>query len=111
MSLTQNELDILRHALGLNYQAKPFRNHFCTGPGSADHPTYMALVDKGLMVRRPPSLLTGGDDLFVVTVRGRAVVMDAPPVRKTRSQLRYERWLDADCDIPFGRWLRTEPRP
>lgn len=63
-------LHILQHGLGLNAygQGGPYRNHFVTGPGSADHDHCLALVSAGLMTRREGSALTGGDDLFTVAV-------------------------------------------
>lgn len=34
-----------------------------------------------------------------------------PPPKLTRSQKRYEAWLDADCGLTFGEFLRSTPRP
>jgi hypothetical protein len=103
-----SQVQILRHSLGLTRSATAYRNHFVTGHGSDDHPICMALVDAGLMQLHPPSALTGGDDCFTVTEKGRAYAIEhAPkPPKLTRSQRRYEAYLDADCGMTFGEWLK-----
>lgn len=76
VSLTAEELHILRHSLGVPDpgQTRMYRNHFVTGEGGADWSHCLSLVGKGAMQRRPGSPLTGGDDLFIVTELGRAIV-------------------------------------
>jgi hypothetical protein len=71
--MTPEQRDVMRHALGLGRSDREYRNHFVTGPGSADYPHCEALVAAGLMKRFPPSSLTGGDDCFTVTATGRIV--------------------------------------
>lgn len=71
---TENQRDILRHALGLNRSKESYRNYFVTGEGSTDYADCMALVEVGLMERRGGgSEETGGDDLFQVTQAGKAI--------------------------------------
>ena len=107
-------LEILQHALGVDQYGRgsQCRSHFVTGEGSTDHPDCMALFEAGMMTRRAGATLPfGGDDLFHVTDAGRAFVAEhspAPP-KLTRSQLRYQRWLDADCNMSFGEWLSATP--
>lgn len=116
MSTDTKKLHILQHAIGRDQHGQPryphnpeFRNHFVTGPGSHDHPTCLELVAEGLMTRSAPSVLTGGDDCFHVTDAGRAWVREnsPPPPKLTRSQRRYEAFLDADSGLTFGEWLKT----
>jgi hypothetical protein len=66
-------LDILRHSLGLDERGRGrmYRNHFCAG--GDDAVKCRALVAMGFMVEHPPTQLTGGDPLFVVTAAGKAV--------------------------------------
>ncbi len=67
-----DDKQILMHALGIRKpNGRPYRNHFVTGEGSDDYPICMALVARGLMVKRKGSELTGGDDVFFVTDAGR----------------------------------------
>ena len=66
-----SQLHILQHSLGLTYGKKMYRNHFCTGEGSSDHPDCMFLVCAGYMTRRKGSQITGGDDVFYVTEEGK----------------------------------------
>lgn len=104
-------LEVLQHALGVDQygQGEQYRSHFVTGEGSDDHPTCMALVAGGLMTRRDGSTLPfGGNDLFHVTDAGRVFVAEhsPPPPKLTRSQRRYREWLEVDCDLSFGEWLR-----
>lgn len=110
--VTQERLHILQHALGLDRygQGNSYRSHFVTGPGTTDYPACMELVEGGLMVRRPPSALTGGGDCFIVTDTGRQYVRDnsPPPPKLTRSQRRYLDWLDAGCGLRFGEWIKLK---
>lgn len=71
-----NDLDILRHSLGLNQNGngRSYRNYFVTGPGSDDYAICMSLVERGLMTRSKGNAITGGDDVFRVTEAGRAYV-------------------------------------
>jgi hypothetical protein len=107
-----SELHILQHSLGVDQygQGDQYRQHFVTGEGSDDHPTCLALTERGLMTRHDGGGLSlGGMDLLVVTPAGRAYVAEhspAPP-KLTRSQRRYQRWLDADCSMTFREWLGT----
>ncbi len=69
----------------------------------------MALVEAGLMWRKDgATLMFGGDDFFRVTDKGRAfVVANSPlPPKLTRSQRRYQAWLDADCNLSFIDYCR-----
>ena len=68
------QLQVLRHALGLAFDGagRATRNHFVTGDGE-DFESCTALVEKGLMARRPPSAITGGDPWFFATPLGMRV--------------------------------------
>jgi hypothetical protein len=104
-------LHILQHALGVDQygRGKRYRNHFVTGNGTVDFPHCMALVDAGLMTRRPGTAISGWDDVFTVTAAGISAMYEqqipAPP-KLTRSQQRYQEYIDADCGETFGEWLR-----
>lgn len=111
--VTEKQLHILQHSIGADQYGRrrreSDRTHFVTGAGSDDHPHCMALVDAGLMTRRSGSEISGGDDIFNVTAAGIAHVANhspAPP-RLTASQKRYQQFLDADCGLRFGEWLRS----
>ncbi len=106
--MTDAQLHILRHALGIDDAGRgaTYRNHFVTGVGSADHPHCIELVDSGHMERHAGNELTGGDDLFTVTESGLQVARPLLPERMTRSQRRYRAYLDADSGLHFGEWLR-----
>jgi hypothetical protein len=107
--MTPEELHILQHALGVDQfgRGEQYRSYFVTGEGSIDFPHCMALVERGLMTRRT-SKLCGGDDIFVVTDRGRAqMAFSSPaPPKLTRSQQRYRDYLDLDSDMTFIEYLR-----
>jgi hypothetical protein len=104
------DLQILRHALGVGDSGweRSYRNHFVTGRSSADHQHCMALVERGFMVQRAGNAITGGDDLFTVNEAGRAVVQEhtPPPPKLTRSQQRYQQFLNYDGGVTFGEFLR-----
>jgi hypothetical protein len=108
--MNPRQLEILQHSLGVDqYGLGPqYRNHFCAGPNNVDH--CRALADLGLMREYPPTQLTGGDPLFVVTDEGKRQMhaVSPEPPKRTRSQRRYDAYLAADGDLPFGAWLRTQ---
>jgi hypothetical protein len=75
--LTETQRGLARHALGLpNKRRTSYRNHFVTGPGSTDYDSWMAMVHAGLATRRAGSVLTGGDNLFRLTLRGALAAID-----------------------------------
>ncbi len=75
--VSEEQRDILRHALGAGSGSMGWRNHFVTGPGSTDYPHCEALVAAGLMQRRPGHPLSGGDPIYCVTESGRAALASA----------------------------------
>lgn len=92
--LTEARMHILRHSLGVPDpgQTDMYRNHFVTGEGSIDYPDCMALTDMGLMQRRKGNELTGGDDVFIVTEAGKAVV---------RNHLTENLYLDSAASLVY----------
>jgi len=110
--VNQQHLHILQHALGLDAhgQGTSYRNYFVTGAGSTDYPDCVALVGMGLMRQTIGNSITGGDDVFRVTDAGRAHVAEhsPPPPKLTRSQKRYQQFLDADCGLTFREWLQCK---
>jgi hypothetical protein len=112
-SLGCAHLQILQHSIGADKHGRIVRgggrNHFVTGDGSRDHPLCMALVAAGLMTRRSGSAISGGDDIFHVTDEGKRYVAEQspPPPKLTRSQRRYQEFLDSDSGYSFGDWLRA----
>ena len=104
-------LRIIQHSLGCDEHGRgtQYRNHFVTGEGSIDHPICAEAVERGLMeCRRKGYELYGGDDVFAVTPEGKAWMAEnspAPP-KLTRSQKRYQRYLDADTSESFIEFLR-----
>lgn len=76
-STPAEQIEIMRHALGIRRGQREYRNHFCTGPGSDDYANCEALVAAGCMSKRKGSALSGGDDIYHVTATGRAIVRAA----------------------------------
>ena len=106
-----DQLHILQHSLGVDQHGRgqQYRNHFVTGEGSIDYPHCMALVEAGLMTQRKGNALSGGDDVFFVTDAGKAYVAEhsPPPPKTTRSQRRYQAYLDSDTSMSFLDWVRS----
>lgn len=70
--LSEAQTELARHALGLpNKRRRSYRNHFVVGEGGADHDEWVAMTRNGFaaLVRRGGAL-TGGDDLFRLTLAG-----------------------------------------
>lgn len=75
--MTPQQRELARHALGLPGKSKQsYRNHFVTGPGCADHAEWVQMVAAGHAWRRAGSELTGGDDLFGMTLTGARMALD-----------------------------------
>lgn len=69
--MTPLQIELARHALGLpNSKRTSYRNHFVTGEGGDDHAAWSMMVNEGDALRRKGSVLTGGDDLFLLTHKG-----------------------------------------
>lgn len=108
-------LHIIQHSLGCDEfgRGNQFRNHFVTGEGSIDHPICTGAVERGLMVcRRKGYELYGGDDVFAVTPEGKAWMAEnspAPP-KLTRSQQRYQDYLDSETSESFIEYCRRKSR-
>ena len=111
--MTPDHLHILRHSLGLDHHGHghPYRNHFCTGPGTDDFPACRQLTDQGLMQEHVPSALTGGMHLFTVTDAGAEHVRQhsPPPPRLTRSQKRYRYWrrVGDAIGMTYGQFIKS----
>lgn len=109
-------LHILQHSLGLDrhglYEGgrDGYRNYFATGPDCDSYAPCRELAMLGFMIERPPRGDLRPYSTFIVTELGReAVAEHSPPAPKlTRSQKRYQRFLDHDCGMKFRDWLRTE---
>lgn len=108
--MTPQQLHILQHSLGLDRYGRGtmYRDHFVTGTGSVDHPVCLQLTKLGFMNRRECVKIYGGSDLFRVTEAGKqAAVANSPaPPKLTRSQQRYQDWVDADNGMTFKEYLR-----
>lgn len=67
--------DVLRHALGLDYQAKPFRNRYVTGVNCDSYPVLVEMEKAGLVARaRTPMFMHKDDVVFYATDKGYALV-------------------------------------
>lgn len=98
--LTDRELEIMRHTLGLRAEkpeAPSYRNFFHADPEHSDLPVLLALEKRGLMRRtRTPGFVDPEDMIFAVTDAGRACGLAYPIPKLTQSQKRYRRYLDSD---------------
>jgi hypothetical protein len=114
--VTPRHLEILQHALGVDQYGRtpkgytPYtRNFFCAG--ARDEPDCRALVALGCMEQRRTTSVFP-DFNCAVTAEGIKEMYEASPKapKLTRSQMRYRRFLDADCGMSFRDWLRYEGR-
>jgi hypothetical protein len=119
MTLTPEQLHILQHSLGCDQYGQTahransddhfgryYRNHYVSDPT----PDLRALVNAGFMKDYPPSELYGGQDYhcYTVTEAGLTAMLEQSPKppKLTRAQKRYQEYLDADCGMTFGEWLK-----
>lgn len=97
-TLTPKQLQILQHALGRDQYGRSNspgndRNHFCAGED--DEPTCKTLVAMGYMIEHRRTKVFPYYNCSV-TQHGRAAMLAASPPapRRSKSQLRYEAFLD-----------------
>lgn len=109
-------LHVLQHALGRDEfgQRMPgrtddYRNHFCTSPGCDTWDLCEQAFATGLMTKRNPTPISGGDHVFSVTREGAAYIEEhsPKPPKVSRSRARYLAFLRLDCDISFGEFLKN----
>ena len=106
--LTEDQLSILQHALGLDKygQGQMYRNHFCAG--GKDEDVCRELVAMGLMRVFAPNASPLPYYNCAITVEGiEAMRRESPkPPKLTRAQKRYREWLRVSDLIGFGDWLK-----
>lgn len=111
MNLTEKELSIVLHALGLDGfgRGESYRRHYVVGPGCEGYDECVRLASLGMMTRRDCSFVVGGV-VFSVTAEGEAAARaQAPkPPKLSRSAARYRAWLASASSRSFGDWLKTE---
>ena|ERR1017187_4143894 len=103
MNLTENQLHILRHSLGLDSKGrgKQYRNGYATALECDGYQDVLVLVAGGYMQKAETHKRY---EVYCVTATGKLAAM-AP---KTISQQRYQRFLDADSGLSFREWLQTK---
>ena len=108
--MTQRQLEILQHALGVDQYGcgQMCRNHFCAG--GADEDTCRELVALGYMKTFTRSYLPHYN--CTVTEQGKAAMLaESPKAPKlTRGQIRYRQFLKADTGESFREWLKYQSR-
>lgn len=109
MTLTNEQLHILQHALGVDQygQGLMYRNHFCAG--ADDEPICRSLVAAGLMRVFAPNASPLPYYNCTVTEAGKQAVREQSPKppKLTRGQKRYREYLDADSGMSFMAWLKA----
>lgn len=73
VTVTDEEIDILRHALGLDRARVSYRNHYSVSPKAETYPICVRLLAKGLLERS--AAYTATMIHFHVTDAGKALVM------------------------------------
>jgi hypothetical protein len=69
--MTPKQIELARHALGLpNKARRSYRNHFCASPGHDDYDDWMLMVESAMARKFRGNQITGGDDVFSLTVAG-----------------------------------------
>jgi len=68
--MNERQIGLARHALGLSYERKSYRNYFVTGEGTTDFPDWEAMVAGGFATRRGPLKIFAGDYCYHLTRAG-----------------------------------------
>lgn len=108
MKLTNRQLEIIQHALGVDKygRGKHYQNHFCAG--GDDEAICRGLVADGLMETFTRSYLPYYN-CRVTDAGVKAMEENSPnPPKLTRSQKRYREWLEVGDAFPgsFADWLK-----
>lgn len=106
---TPRQLEILQHALGLDKygQGRMYRNHFCAG--GDDEQVCRELIALGYMQQHRTTEMLPYFNCSVTEVGKQAVARESPkPPKMTRSQKRYQAFLDADSGMKFGEWMKAQ---
>ncbi len=109
--ITQEQLHILRHALGLDDtgRGREYRNHYATAPSCSGWSDIEELVKRGLMQDTGAVAMWGELHGIVVTAAGKAIARKQDPMPKiTRGRRRWLAFLRADSSLTFGEWLKTD---
>ena len=105
--MTPRQLEILQHALGLDKYGRGtmHRNHFCAGED--DEPDCRELVALGFMREHARTEWLPYFNCSV-TDKGEVAIREfsPKPPTLTRSQKRYQRFVDADSGVSFSEWLK-----
>ena len=112
-------LHIIQHSLGCDangettYRGRDegdgcfefYRNRYVSDP----EPLLVAMVADGLLEDRGAVKMYGGMHYYRVTQRGVAE-MKLRRKKLTPAQRRYREFLNADCGMSFGNWLKARPK-
>ena len=75
--ITEKQLNIIRHALGIEYGGEPYRNYYYTAPGSKGYEECRKLEEEGFMAGTEDSLdITPERYIFKVTKSGIEALKD-----------------------------------
>lgn len=103
MKITEKQLHILRHSLGLDEKGhgREYRNYYCTGKSADCFADIKDLEKRGLMFFIH-TINEGRNEYWGVTKEGRtAALKDVAYPKLTRSQKRYKEFLHYDGGLTF----------
>ena len=85
--ISDRERGCLQHALGLDRNRNPFRNHFFAEPGSPDDEVFAAMAKRGLarLTTKPPAGQLAANMWRVTEAGARAVGTTAEQARRIAS--------------------------
>ena len=113
--MSPEQLHILQHSLGCDKYgqrerqcANYYRDHYCVGlDNAATLADIRALVAHGWM-REGHTINEGRDQYFHVTQLGISAMkgQSPKPPKVSRGRQRYREWLNAECSMSFGDFLK-----
>lgn len=119
MELTEEHLQIMRHAIGLDglrwydkekIEGEPYRNYFATTNKTKNYPIILDLIELGFMRKMGERW---DMDYFCVTHKGVLLAKEsalriAMEDKPTRSKARYQAYRHSESEDSFIEWL-TNP--
>lgn len=106
--MNDKQLGILQHSLGLDQygQGTMYRNHFCAGVD--DEQICRELIALGYMRQHLTTEMLPYFNCSVTEEGKKAVLRESQKApRLSRSQKRYQAFLDADSGMKFGEWIKA----
>lgn len=117
-ALTEKQLDLLQHALGVTVDRESYRNYFAATPGSPDEIEWQKICHLGYgrcWGQKPEifgkliyySATAGGESLIARRLKIQREERKKQWLKLSRAKRRYKAYLESETSETFGEWLQN----